>query len=75
MNAPFVSTSAIFSCYCECLPASFKTVLFLLTLIFFAVHKLYSRFLGNSHGSPDINKPLIGPNRALPRTTFGSSSL
>ncbi|KAK8499500.1 hypothetical protein V6N12_011585 [Hibiscus sabdariffa] len=45
-------------------------LLFLFTLIFFAVHKLYSRFLGNSHGSSDLNKPLISPNRALPRTTI-----
>ncbi|GMI73762.1 multidrug resistance-associated protein 4, ATP-binding cassette C4 [Hibiscus trionum] len=45
-------------------------LLFLLTLIFFAVHKLYSRLLGNSHGSSDVNNPLISPSRALPRTTI-----
>ncbi|KAK6239362.1 hypothetical protein QUC31_004831 [Theobroma cacao] len=45
-------------------------LLFLLTLLCFAVHKLYSRFAGNSHGSSDIDKPLIRTNRALPRTTM-----
>ncbi|XWS46668.1 hypothetical protein CRYUN_Cryun14cG0087500 [Craigia yunnanensis] len=45
-------------------------LLFLLTLLCFAVHKLYSRFSGNIHGSSDINKPLIRSNRALPRTTL-----
>ncbi|KAK8614560.1 hypothetical protein V6N13_068360 [Hibiscus sabdariffa] len=50
---------------------AFQRVLFpAVDLLFFAVHKLYSRFLGNSHVSPDINKPLISPNRALPRTTI-----
>ncbi|XP_022758002.1 ABC transporter C family member 14-like isoform X2 [Durio zibethinus] len=44
-------------------------LLFLLTLLCFAVHKLYSRFSGNTHGSSDINKPLIRSNRALPMTT------
>ncbi|XWS36179.1 hypothetical protein CRYUN_Cryun20dG0063000 [Craigia yunnanensis] len=43
---------------------------FLLTLLCFAVHKLYSRFSGYTHGSSDINKPLIRSNRALPRTTI-----
>ncbi|KAK9015661.1 hypothetical protein V6N11_006757 [Hibiscus sabdariffa] len=45
-------------------------LIFLLTLIFFAVYKLYSKFLGNSHGSSDLNKPLISSNRALPSTTI-----
>ncbi|KAE8672240.1 ABC transporter C family member 4 [Hibiscus syriacus] len=45
-------------------------LLFLLTLIFLAVHKLYFRFLGNSHGSSDLNKPLISPSRALLGTTI-----
>ncbi|PPD75585.1 hypothetical protein GOBAR_DD27494 [Gossypium barbadense] len=44
-------------------------VLFLLTLLCFAVHKLYSRFSSNRHGSSDINKPLIRNNRTLLRTT------
>ncbi|KAK9035553.1 hypothetical protein V6N11_077591 [Hibiscus sabdariffa] len=45
-------------------------LLFLLTLLCFAVHKLYSRFSGNSHGSSDINKPLVRHNRALLRTNL-----
>ncbi|XVF21959.1 hypothetical protein REPUB_Repub12eG0133900 [Reevesia pubescens] len=45
-------------------------LLFLLTLICFAVHKLYSRFSSNSHGSADINKPLIRSNRTRTRTTI-----
>ncbi|KAE8681622.1 ABC transporter C family member 4 [Hibiscus syriacus] len=44
-------------------------LLFLLTLLCFAVHKLYSRFSGNSHGSSDINKPLVRNNRAVLKTT------
>ncbi|MBA0652895.1 hypothetical protein Goklo_020119 [Gossypium klotzschianum] len=44
-------------------------VLFLLTLLSFAVHKLYSRFSSNRHGSSDINKPLIRNNRTLLKTT------
>ncbi|KAK8711523.1 hypothetical protein V6N13_146804 [Hibiscus sabdariffa] len=45
-------------------------IFFLLTLLCFALHKLYSRFSGNSHGSSGIDKPLIRNNRALIRTTF-----
>ncbi|PPS00035.1 hypothetical protein GOBAR_AA20628 [Gossypium barbadense] len=44
-------------------------VLFVLTLLCFAVHKLYSRFSSNRHGSSDINKPLIRNNRTLLMTT------
>ncbi|MBA0553688.1 hypothetical protein Golob_012843 [Gossypium lobatum] len=45
-------------------------LLFLLTLFFFVVvNKLYSRFLGNSHGSTDMNKPLIVANRVHSSTT------
>ncbi|KAK8509837.1 hypothetical protein V6N12_001909 [Hibiscus sabdariffa] len=43
-------------------------LLFLLTLLCFAVHRLYSRFSGNSQGRSDIDKPLIRRNRAVPRT-------
>ncbi|KAE8665478.1 ABC transporter C family member 4 [Hibiscus syriacus] len=42
--------------------------MFLLTLLCFAVHKLYSKFSGNSHGGSDIDKPLIRRNRAVPST-------
>ncbi|TYH96058.1 hypothetical protein ES332_A12G152500v1 [Gossypium tomentosum] len=45
-------------------------LLFLLTLLCFAFHKLNSRLSGNIHGSSDINKPLIRCNRALTRTTI-----
>ncbi|XP_022727754.1 ABC transporter C family member 14-like [Durio zibethinus] len=45
-------------------------LLFLITLLFFAAHKLYSRFSGNPHGRSDINKPLIRSNRALSRTSI-----
>ncbi|KAG8477649.1 hypothetical protein CXB51_030717 [Gossypium anomalum] len=44
-------------------------VLFLLTVLCFAIHKLYSRFSSHRHGSSDINKPLIRNNRTLLRTT------
>ncbi|KAG4170165.1 hypothetical protein ERO13_A12G131000v2 [Gossypium hirsutum] len=45
-------------------------LLFLLTLLCFAFHKLNPRLSGNIHGSSDINKPLIRCNRALTRTTI-----
>ncbi|XP_038682857.1 ABC transporter C family member 14-like [Tripterygium wilfordii] len=45
-------------------------LLFLVTVLVFAVKKLYSRF--NSHGDSgsELNKPLIGNGRALIRTTI-----
>ncbi|KAK8588237.1 hypothetical protein V6N12_022692 [Hibiscus sabdariffa] len=45
-------------------------IFFLLTLLYFALHKLYSRFSGNKHGSSGIDKPLIRNNRALIRATI-----
>ncbi|OMO71780.1 hypothetical protein CCACVL1_18073 [Corchorus capsularis] len=42
-------------------------LLFLFTLLCFAVYKLYSS--SNSHGNPDINKPLIRVNRSRRPTT------
>ncbi|XVE73310.1 hypothetical protein DITRI_Ditri11bG0107400 [Diplodiscus trichospermus] len=58
----------IFLCPCP-QRALFSAVdlLFLLTLVCFAVYKLYSRFSG---GSSDINKPLIRSNRAMHRTSI-----
>ncbi|OMO63828.1 hypothetical protein CCACVL1_22250 [Corchorus capsularis] len=45
-------------------------LLFLFTLLCFAVSKFYSRLSSsNSHENPDINKPLIKVNRSRPTTT------
>ncbi|KAE8693739.1 ABC transporter C family member 4 [Hibiscus syriacus] len=43
-------------------------IFFLLTLLCFAAHKLYSR--GNSHGSSGTNTPLIRNNRDFLKTTI-----
>lgn len=46
-------------------------VLFLLSLLFFAIQKLYSKFTSNGHSSSEITKPLIrNNNRSLLRTTL-----
>ncbi|GLT49342.1 hypothetical protein SLA2020_229060 [Shorea laevis] len=50
--------------------SSFVDLLFLLSLLVFALQKLYSRFGSNVHPGSDVNKPLIRGNRASPRTTI-----
>lgn len=46
-------------------------VLFLLSLLFFAIQKLYSKYTSNGHSSSEITKPLIrNNNRSLLRTTL-----
>ncbi|KAM7521484.1 hypothetical protein LguiA_011386 [Lonicera macranthoides] len=45
-------------------------VLFLLSLLLFAIQKLYSKFTSNGHSNSEINKPLIGNNGHLLRTTL-----
>lgn len=49
---------------------SFVDLLFLLTLIVFAIQKLYSKFTASGFSSSDISKPLIRKNRAPVRTTL-----
>lgn len=45
-------------------------VLFLFALLVFALLKLFSRFSSRSHSIPDFNKPLIGNQRAILRTSI-----
>ncbi|GLU07394.1 hypothetical protein SLE2022_243540 [Rubroshorea leprosula] len=45
-------------------------LLFLLSLLVFALQKLYSRFRGNVHPGSGVDKPLIRRNRTSPRTTI-----
>ncbi|KAG7970832.1 hypothetical protein I3843_07G105000 [Carya illinoinensis] len=45
-------------------------LVFLLTLLVFAVQKLYSKFTSNSQTSSDLLKPLVRNNRAALRTTL-----
>ncbi|GKV22173.1 hypothetical protein SLEP1_g32059 [Rubroshorea leprosula] len=49
---------------------SFVDLLFLLSLLVFALQKLYSRLGSNAHPGSDVNKPLIRGNRASSRTTI-----
>ena len=45
-------------------------LLFLVTLLLFAVKKLYSKFTSNGHPNSDLNKAFLGSNRASLRTNL-----